>query len=66
MVREYYKDSTFRWEICFNAYIMTKEKLIETIKRILNTDTDLNFLVQLYEKDLETMIACIRDRVELR
>jgi len=43
---------------------MTKEKLIETIKRILNTDADLNFLVQLDEKDLETMVACIRDRVE--
>ena len=46
--------------------MMTKEKLIETIKRILNTDADLNFLVQIDEKDLETMIACIRDRVEQR
>ncbi|MFH0961048.1 MAG: hypothetical protein V1897_20380 [Pseudomonadota bacterium] len=45
---------------------MTKEKLIETIKRILNTDADLNFLSPLDEKDLETMLACIRDRVELR
>jgi len=43
---------------------MTKEKLIETIKRILNTDADFNFLSQLDEKDLETMVACIRDRVE--
>ena len=46
--------------------MMTKEKLIETIKRILNTDADLNFLVQIDEKGLETMIACIRDRVEQR
>jgi len=43
---------------------MTKKKLIETIKRILDTDTDLDFLLQLDQKDLETLIACIRDRVE--
>jgi len=45
---------------------MTKEKLIETIIRILKTDADFNFLSQLDEKDLETMLACIRDRVEQR
>ena len=43
---------------------MTKEKLIETIKRILDTDLDLNFLLKLDQRDLETLIACIRDRVE--
>ena len=43
---------------------MTKEKLIEMINRILDTDTDLDFLLQLDHKDLETLIACIRDRVE--
>jgi hypothetical protein len=42
---------------------MTKEKLIETIKRILDTDVDLDFLSELNLKDLETLIACIRDRV---
>ena len=43
---------------------MTKEKLIETIKRILDTDADLDFLSELTLKDLETLVACIRDRVE--
>ena len=43
---------------------MTKQKLIETIKRILNTDADLDFLSQLDDKDIKTLIACIRDRVE--
>ncbi len=43
---------------------MTKEKLIETIKRILDTDLDLDFLSKLNQKDLETLIACIRDRIE--
>ena len=43
---------------------MTKEKLIETIKRILDTDVDLYFLLKLDQRDLETLIAYIRDRVE--
>ena len=43
---------------------MTKEKLIETIIKILDTDTNLDFLLQLDQKDLENLIACIRDRVE--
>jgi hypothetical protein len=43
---------------------MTKEKLIEMIMRILDTDMDLYFLLKLDHKDLETLIACIRDRVE--
>jgi len=43
---------------------MTKEKIVEKIKDILKTDLDLNFLMALKEKDLETLIACIRDRVD--
>jgi len=43
---------------------MTKQKLIEIIQNILKTDADLNFLHQLEEGELETMVACIRDRVE--
>lgn len=39
---------------------MTKEKLIDTIKRILNTDSDLDFLLQLKKQELETLLACIR------
>jgi hypothetical protein len=39
---------------------MTKEKLIDTIKRILNTDSDLDFLFQLKKQELETLLACIR------
>ncbi len=42
---------------------MTKEKLIETIKRILNTDSDLNFLIQLKKTELETLLACIRSEL---
>jgi hypothetical protein len=43
---------------------MTKEELIEKIKGILKTDSDLSFLLQLKQPDVETLIACIRDRVD--
>ena len=43
---------------------MTKEKLIEIMQGLLKTEADLSFLVQLNERQLETLVACIRDRVE--
>ena len=39
---------------------MTKEKLIETIQRLLGTDQELNFLLHLKKQELETLLACIR------
>jgi hypothetical protein len=44
---------------------MPKEKLVEKIKDLLKTDIDLNFLLILEEKELERLVACIRDRVDL-
>ena len=46
--------------------MMTKEKLIEALQRVLEVNVDLNFLLKLSEAELETLIACIRDRVEKR
>ncbi len=43
---------------------MNKEELIEILQRILKTETDFGFLMQLKEPELETLIACIRDRVD--
>ena len=43
---------------------MTKEKLIETIQRLLKTDIDLNFLLQLKMTNIETLLACIRGEVD--
>ena len=43
---------------------MTKEKLIEIMRGILETDVDLSFLSQLKERELETLVACIRERVD--
>jgi hypothetical protein len=42
---------------------MTKEKLVETIQRILKTDIDLSFLLQLKMPELETLLACIRNEI---
>ena len=43
---------------------MTKGKLVGKIREILKTDNDLSFLLQLKKKEVETLIACIRDRVD--
>ncbi len=39
---------------------MTKEKLIETVQRLLGTDADLSFLLSLKKQEIETLLACIR------
>jgi len=43
---------------------MTKDKLIETIKKILATDHELSFLAKLTVSELETLAASIRARVD--
>jgi hypothetical protein len=43
---------------------MTKEKLVEKIIEILKADIDLSFLLTLQKEELETLTACIRDRVD--
>ncbi len=43
---------------------MKKEKLIEKIKEILRTDLDLTYLSVLKQEQLESLIACIRYRVD--
>ena len=43
---------------------MRREKLIEIIQGIIETDVDLSFLLQLEENELETQVACIKERVD--
>ncbi|MDY6974518.1 MAG: DUF3944 domain-containing protein [Thermodesulfobacteriota bacterium] len=43
---------------------MTKEELVEILKKLLQTDTDLDFLRQLKHDDLRTLVACVRGRVD--
>lgn len=43
---------------------MTKEELLGIIKKLLKTNMELGFLLRLDSEELETLIACIRDRVD--
>ena len=43
---------------------MNKEKLVEKIKELLKTDMNLRFLLELNKEEIETLVACIRDRVD--
>jgi hypothetical protein len=42
---------------------MTKEQIIKKIRELLKTDADLDFLLKLEKDEIETLIACMRDRV---
>ncbi len=43
---------------------ITKEKLVEILRGLLETDADLGFLMRLKKTEIETLVACIRNRVE--
>jgi hypothetical protein len=43
---------------------MTNVELVNKLKRLLNTDADLDFLFAIETKDLEKLVACIRARVD--
>jgi len=44
--------------------MMNKTELLEIIKKLLKTDVDLEFLLNLPESDLETLVVCIRERCD--
>ena len=41
-----------------------KTELLEIITKLLKTDVDLDFLLNLPESDLETLVVCIRERCD--
>ncbi len=41
-----------------------KEHLVDTVARILKTGMDLDFLLELRQKELEILAACLRDSTE--
>ncbi len=43
---------------------MTKEELIQIVQALLKTEADLTFRLQLKTRELETLVACIRERVD--
>ena len=42
---------------------MKKAELLKIIEKLLKPDVALDFLLDLPEKHLETLVGCIRDRV---
>lgn len=44
---------------------MGKEALIEVIRKVLKTDLSLTFLMKLEREELEKLLVCIRERIEL-
>ncbi len=43
---------------------MKKAELIKIIQKVLETDATLDFLRKLEEKEIETLVACVRDKVD--
>ena len=43
---------------------LTKDKLVEIIAGLLESNADLGFLLKMEQGELETLVACIRDRVD--
>ena len=43
---------------------MTKDQLIEIANKLLETDSDLDFLSKLCQSELETLVAAVRNQVE--
>jgi hypothetical protein len=42
---------------------MEKTELLKIIEKLLKPDVDLDFLLDLPEEHLETLVGCIRDRI---
>ena len=43
---------------------LTKDKLVEIMAGLLESNADLGFLLKMEQTDLETLVACIRDRID--
>ena len=51
-------------EVKHGNNMMDKTELLEIIKKLLKTDVDLDFLLNLSESDLETLVVCIGERFD--
>ena len=43
---------------------ISKEDLIKILQKILKTETNLDFLLEIKKEDLERLVAVVRDRLE--
>ena len=48
----------------YGKNLMEKTALLEIIKKLLKAEADLDFLLNLPESDLETLMVCIRERFD--
>jgi hypothetical protein len=60
----YYKAKTDKINPLETGINMTKEELLKKVKSLLKTNNDLDFLLALKKPEIETLIACIRDRLD--
>jgi hypothetical protein len=44
--------------------VLTKDKLLQIIKGLLSTVANLDFLLQLEEGELKSLVACIREGID--
>ncbi len=43
---------------------MENDELIRSLEKVLETDVTLDFLKKLEEKEIETLVACVRSKVD--
>lgn len=43
---------------------MTNEKLVQTVRKLLKTDQDLDFLLKLDLLEIEKLVVLVRDRLD--
>ena len=43
---------------------MDNDELIRILEKVLETDVTLDFLKKLEEKEIETLVACVRGKVD--
>ena len=54
---------TFKALVEIDSVSKEESNISNKIKELLKTDANLDFLLKLEQKEIETMIACIRDRL---
>lgn len=45
-------------------HVLDKKDLLDIIKKLLKTDTDLDFLLELPVNNLKILVTCIRERFD--
>jgi hypothetical protein len=43
---------------------MENDELIRILEKVLETDVTLDFLKKLEEKEIETLVACVKSKVD--